>query len=210
MLTIHGALSDKAGNIIFKIDGNDADDDGIIRRFCCPVLTVFFCVHGANYRGECVVIIKYIRGALTELAPCFLRCEHYNNHAQQHNALWCQIPAFPPYTGQISSRSLPRKWRWRREGGRQRVLNELWRTRLSCGSYSRPPPLPSASLSLSRLPVCRRSSFLTGEGGGGRGDEPNHRPRGSLVLYKSLNTLWWVGWWGDRKEKTAMRKRFLR
>jgi hypothetical protein len=42
------------------------------------------------------------------------------------------------------------------------------------------------------------------------GEEPNHRPRGSLVLFKSLNTLWWEGWWGYGKEKTAMRKIFLR
>ncbi len=41
-------------------------------------------------------------------------------------------------------------------------------------------------------------------------EEPNHRPRGSLVLNKSLDPLWWEGWWVDGEEKTALRKRFLR
>jgi len=59
-----------------------------------------------------------------------------------------------------------------------------------------PPPTPplfpvrKVSLFLS-LPVCCGSSLLTGEGGEGIGEEPNHRPPGSLVLYKSVNTLWW-------------------
>jgi hypothetical protein len=55
--------------------------------------------------------------------------------------------------------------------------------RLSCGRLIgllahplTPPPPPHLSkltLFLS-LPVCHRSSLLMGEGGGGRGEEPNH------------------------------------
>ncbi len=95
--------------------------------------------------------------------------------------------------------------------------------RLIAHTLPPPPPLPEASSFLS-LPVCRRSSLLTGEGGGsewsrsqiirprgslalynysilsfgltdGRGgewvgEEPNHTTRGSLALYKLINTLW--------------------
>jgi hypothetical protein len=32
------------------------------------------------------------------------------------------------------------------------------------------------------------------------GEEPTHRPRGSLVLNISLDTLWWEGWWVDGEE----------
>ncbi len=56
-----------------------------------------------------------------------------------------------------------------------------------------PPPLPSASLSLFlSLPVCRRSSLLTGQG---MDEEPNHMTaqRESIVFYESLNTLWLEG-----------------
>jgi hypothetical protein len=75
------------------------------------------------------------------------------------------------------------------------------------------PPLPSGrflsfSVFLRVLPV----ELTDGRGGGGEGmgEEPNHRPRGNLVLYNSLNTLWWEGWWGDGEEKTAMRKRYFK
>ncbi len=59
---------------------------------------------------------------------------------------------------------------------------------------SRPPPSfpsPVSKLSLFlSLPVCRRSSELTGEGEiGGWGMSQIIRPRESLALYKSFNTL---------------------
>ncbi len=56
-------------------------------------------------------------------------------------------------------------------------------------SYDLAPPthlLPSATcLSFLSLPLCRRSSLLTGEGepGEGMGEESNIRQRESLVLY---------------------------
>ncbi len=53
------------------------------------------------------------------------------------------------------------------------------------------PPFPVSKLSLFlSLPVCRRSSLLTG--GGGKvwaSEEPNHSTARSLALYKSFNTL---------------------
>jgi hypothetical protein len=54
-----------------------------------------------------------------------------------------------------------------------------------------PPPFVSkSSLFISRH-VCRRSSLLTGEGGGGRGWGRSQivRLRERLALYKSINTL---------------------
>jgi hypothetical protein len=39
-------------------------------------------------------------------------------------------------------------------------------------------------------PVCRRSSFLTEEGGGDGGGPKSYNRENSLVLYKSFNTLW--------------------
>jgi hypothetical protein len=63
----------------------------------------------------------------------------------------------------------------------QRGLNDLPRARLSCGRMIRlhAHPLPLSSISklslFLSLPVCRRSSLLTGEGEGlGVGVEPNH------------------------------------
>jgi hypothetical protein len=62
----------------------------------------------------------------------------------------------------------------------------------SHNSAPRPPPLP---LSVSKwslfliIPVCRRSSLLTG-GGGGRVWSRIIRPQESLGLYKSFNPLW--------------------
>ncbi len=59
----------------------------------------------------------------------------------------------------------------RTPGGAQRVLNDLQRPRLSCGHMiwllvpSPPPREQGVSLSQSSC-VCRRSSLLTGEGGG--------------------------------------------
>jgi hypothetical protein len=60
---------------------------------------------------------------------------------------------------------------------------------ISFGSFARTFPPPSVSkLSLFfNLPVWRRSSFLTGRGGGG--EEQIIRRQESLVLYKSFNTL---------------------
>ncbi len=56
-----------------------------------------------------------------------------------------------------------------------------------------PPPLPSASysVSLAQSSLGRRSILLTGEGrGGGCGRSQIIRRRESLVLYNSFNTLW--------------------
>jgi hypothetical protein len=52
-------------------------------------------------------------------------------------------------------------------------------------------PFPVSKLSLFLgLPVCRRSSLLTGEGGGGVVEEPNHKTaRESMAFYKLFNTL---------------------
>ncbi len=58
-----------------------------------------------------------------------------------------------------------------------------------------PTPISSLVSTLSlflSLPVCRRSSLLTGEGGGEEGGgrkEPKPNKK-SLVLYKSFNSLW--------------------
>jgi hypothetical protein len=82
-----------------------------------------------------------------------------------------------------------RSWALSRD---QRVMNDLYRTRLSCGRIIRllaHPPSPSAVSKLSlflSLPMCRRSSLLTGEKGGGVGVEQNH----ATALYKSSCTLW--------------------
>jgi hypothetical protein len=82
----------------------------------------------------------------------------------------------------------------------QRVLNDLYRTRLSYVRMTRllghPLPLLSrqhvlTEVSLLQFLVCRRSSFLTGEGRGA-GEEPKSYDRGKgLVLCKSFNTLWY-------------------
>ncbi len=95
------------------------------------------------------------------------------------------------------------------------VLNDLWKTRLSCGRMigllANPLPLPPVSkLSLFlRLPVSHRSSLLTGEGGGGGwGDKYdrekawpsiNHSILFAILCMKSLfraailNNLWGLG-----------------
>jgi hypothetical protein len=55
-----------------------------------------------------------------------------------------------------------------------------------------PPPSLVSKLSLFlSLPVCRRSSLLTGDGGVGKGvgEEPNHTTARSLVLLKSFSSL---------------------
>ncbi len=53
-----------------------------------------------------------------------------------------------------------------------------------------PSPVNDLDVFLS-IPVCRRSSLLTGEGGEGVDTRSqNILPRESLVLYKSFNTLW--------------------
>jgi hypothetical protein len=76
----------------------------------------------------------------------------------------------------------------------QRVLYDFERTRLSRRRmiwllpHQLHPPASILSLFLS-LPVCRRSSLLTGEGGRGWGRSQIIRRRESLVLYKSFNTL---------------------
>ncbi len=52
-----------------------------------------------------------------------------------------------------------------------------------------PPSCPASKLTLFlRLPVCRRSSLLM-RYGEGVFEKPNQRPRESLILYKSFNTL---------------------
>ncbi len=57
----------------------------------------------------------------------------------------------------------------------------------------RPPPPPSCPVSkLDRRhtgKLKKRDNLLTGEGGEGVGEEPNHRPQESLVLYNPFNTL---------------------
>ncbi len=54
-----------------------------------------------------------------------------------------------------------------------------------------PPPLSVSKLSLFLiLPVCRRSSLLTGGGGRGRVWSRIIRPQESLGLYKSFKPLW--------------------
>ncbi len=71
----------------------------------------------------------------------------------------------------------------------QRVLNELWRTRLACGRMIRvahplsPSPVSNLFLFLN-LPVCRRSSLLTWGGGrGGRGAKSDDHE----TAYPSMN-----------------------
>ncbi len=59
-------------------------------------------------------------------------------------------------------------------------------------SYDLAPPSPTPVSKLSlflSLPVCRRSSLLTGEGGRGWERSQIIRRRESLVIYKSFNTL---------------------
>jgi hypothetical protein len=68
------------------------------------------------------------------------------------------------------------------------VLSELFMTRVSCSIMIRLLAPPRQQLfSLSRSPVCRRSSLLTVEG------ERSQimRPRESLAFFKSVNTLWY-------------------
>ncbi len=70
----------------------------------------------------------------------------------------------------------------------QRLLNDLWWTRLSRrrAIWLFPLSRHQSSLFLS-LPVCRRSSLLTGEG---VGEEHFHTTAKILVLQKSFNALW--------------------
>jgi hypothetical protein len=63
----------------------------------------------------------------------------------------------------------------------------------SCGRMIRllthPSPVSKLSFFLS-LHVCRRPSLLTGEGGAGVDEEPNHKTaRESMAFYKLFNTL---------------------
>ncbi len=70
-----------------------------------------------------------------------------------------------------------------------------------------PPPLPSAKWCLFlSLPVCRRSSLLTGEGGGGgRGDESYNRKKPwCLVLHHSILS----GYDGNKKNCTISCKNY--
>jgi hypothetical protein len=77
-------------------------------------------------------------------------------------------------------------------GANQRVLNDIWGARLSRGRmiWLLAHPLPLSLVSkLDRRHTGRlrkRDDLLTGEVGKGR----VRRPQKSLVLYKSLNTLW--------------------
>ncbi len=92
---------------------------------------------------------------------------------------WAVIVARPPFW-------IPRR--------NKRALREYWMIYRGpgflewFGSSSTPLPTPLSVSTLSpflSLSVCRRSSFLSGGGGG----EPNHTTVKKL-LYKSLNTLW--------------------
>ncbi len=68
-------------------------------------------------------------------------------------------------------------------------------------AHSLPPPSPVSKLFLFlNLPVCRRSSLLTG-GGRGWARSQIMWPRESLALFKLFNTLWLKG------SKTAFTKR---
>ncbi len=76
-----------------------------------------------------------------------------------------------------------------REVSRQRVLNDLWRARLSCGRMIRLPPFPSPVGKLETIE--KRGNLLTKEGGGdGRVWSRIIWQQESLALYKSFNTLW--------------------
>jgi hypothetical protein len=82
-------------------------------------------------------------------------------------------------------------------GQSQRIPNDLKRTRLSCGRMIRLiahplPPSPVSNMSLFLgLSVCRRSSLLTGEGGGG-GQGAKSYDREETGPSISFNTLWVV------------------
>jgi hypothetical protein len=66
----------------------------------------------------------------------------------------------------------------------QRILNELWRTRLRGRRI--PSPISNRSFSLS-LPVCHRSSLVTGEGrGGGEGAKPYDGEKSCSSLNHSI------------------------
>jgi hypothetical protein len=90
----------------------------------------------------------------------------------------------------------------------QRVLNYIFLEdqafSMSCDLA--PPPIPSPLYPVSkltlflRLPVCRRSSLLTGEGGGGKG-KPNHttarKPCPLLIIQYYLSKIpcfFWHKW----------------
>ncbi len=69
-----------------------------------------------------------------------------------------------------------------------------------CFPLPSPCPLSKVSLFLS-LPVCRRSSLLTGENGRGRRRSQIIRRQESLVLYNPLTTFWPCSGIGKRKVK---------
>jgi hypothetical protein len=78
----------------------------------------------------------------------------------------------------------------------QRVLNDLQRTSRSCGRMIRllahplPPLPPSNCLSFSVFLCVGGLAYWRERGKGGRARSQIIRPRKSLALYKSFNTLW--------------------
>ncbi len=126
---------------------------------------------------------------------------HGGQHVGRHECKLCMLRAFFAHSVYILRPYLPiyamlwcsgycREY-WVTYRGSGFLAVELF------GSYSPSPAhSPSHAIKLSlflSLPVCRRSSLLTGDGGGREwvGEEPKiSTPRESLSLYKSFNTLW--------------------
>jgi hypothetical protein len=73
----------------------------------------------------------------------------------------------------------------------QRVLDDLWRTKLSRHGYDLASSTPSPShVSKFSLFLSLPVELTSGGGGSGReGEEPNHTTTKSLVRYKSFNIL---------------------
>ncbi len=82
---------------------------------------------------------------------------------------------------------------WKLNGGKQRVLNDLWTTRLSCGRLIRllVHPLPHPPFRCISFSVFLRITYWRREW------EWSHiiQRWENLVIYKSSNTLWWEGYW---------------
>ncbi len=79
----------------------------------------------------------------------------------------------------------------------QRVLNDLWRARLSSGRMiwlpEHPPPHPSSKLDQRNIGRTEKKIELA-DGRGRRGWARSRiiRPQERLILYKSFNTLWFT------------------
>ncbi len=80
-------------------------------------------------------------------------------------------------------------------GFHQRVLNDIWRPKLSCGCMIRlharplPPPLTSVSWTGHTQEDWERETICWREWGRGRAWSRIIRPKESLVLYESFNPL---------------------